>query len=177
MRPISLVAALAALLVLPGTALAQDRDPCGAGLVCASAPDTVIHAMEKAGLKPKKSVDTDGDPMIESDEGTYHFDVYFYGCEQHTHCDSLRFEVIFRKDPENTLELVNKWNAEHRFLQAAVKADGRLVVSYDFATIGGATDRNFADVLDWWKSQLEELGAFFQKELPPPPSAAPKKPN
>ena len=161
--------AAAALLFQAGTAQAQDRTPCGAGLVCASNPDAVMKAMEKAGLKPKKSTDNDGDPMIESDAATYHFQVYFYGCEQHRNCDSLRFEVAFRKEPDNTAELANKWNANQRFIHLGVKPDGRMVAAYDLAMIGGTTERNFADVLDWWKSQLEEMALFFDKETRPDP--------
>lgn len=172
MRWVNLVAA-ATLAAASGAALAQDRDACGAGLVCASDPATVMRAMDKAGLKPKLGADNDGDPMIESDALAYHFDVYFYGCEQHKNCDSLRIEVDFRKEPDNTLELANGWNSGHRFLQAAVAKDGRLVVAYDVATIGGLNERNFADVLDWWRSQLDELADFFQKTLKPAPAKAP----
>ena len=167
MRLTCLAAAVAGLMFLSGTAPAQDRDACAAAMVCASNPDTVMRAMERAGLKPRKSVDNDGDPMIESDEGSFPFTVYFYGCEQHRNCDSLRFELVFRKEADNTPELANKWNAGQRFLQAAVKPDGRLVVAYDLATIGGLNERNFADVLDWWKSQLGELADFFRRELQP----------
>ncbi len=165
MRAIHLAAATVALFLVPGAVQAQDRTPCGAGMVCAGDPDSVMRAMEKAGLKPHKIVDNQGDPMIESDEAAYHFDVYFYGCEQHQHCDSLRFQVDFKQGPENTAELANKWNTGKRFLQASISPDGRFVVAYDVATIGGLTERNFADVLDWWQSMLGELGEFFQAEL------------
>jgi hypothetical protein len=171
MRIVHLAAAVAALLVTTGVAQAQDRKPCGEALVCASDPATVMRAMEKAGLKPKQTVDKQGDPMIESDEAAYHFDVYFYGCEQNRNCDSLRFEVVFKKEDENTADLANRWNRGKRFLQASVPEDGRFVVAYDVATIGGLTDRNFADVLDWWSSMLGELGEFFQKELDIKPKA------
>jgi Putative bacterial sensory transduction regulator len=165
MRPIHLAAAAAALLLAPGVAPAQDRAPCGPDLVCASDPDTVMHAMEKAGLKPTRSADNEGDPVISSEEAAYPFDVYFYGCEQHKHCDSLRFQVTFRKDADNTAALANKWNLGKRFLQASVPADGRFVVAYDVGTIGGVNQRNFADTLDWWQSMLGELGDFFAAEL------------
>jgi hypothetical protein len=165
MRIVYLAAAAAALLVTTGAAQAQDRKPCGEGLVCASDPATVMRAMEKAGLKPKQTVDKQGDPMIESDEAAYHFDVYFYGCEQNKNCDSLRFEVAFKKEAENSADLANRWNRSKRFLQASVPEDGRFLVAYDVATIGGLNERNFADVLDWWSSMLGELGEFFQKEL------------
>jgi hypothetical protein len=166
----------ASCLILAGAAQAQDRDPCGAGLVCASNPATVMQAMEKAGFEPKMTKDDSGDPMIESDEAAYHFDVYFYGCEKGKNCDSLRFEVLFKEEDDNTLELANGWNKKKRFLQASIK-DGRFVAAYDLATIGGVNQRNFADVLDWWKSMLGDLATYFKETLPTPVVTPPVPPK
>ncbi|MEI9926775.1 MAG: YbjN domain-containing protein [Sphingomonas sp.] len=166
--------AAAALFLTMGAAHAQDRNPCGAGTVCASDPQSVMRAMDKADLKPKLATDNSGDPLIESDAAAYHFDVYFYGCETHKNCDSLRLEVDFRKEDDNTLDLANKWNQAHRFMQAAVAKDGRFVMAYDVATIGGINDRNFADILDWWTSTLGDLAEFFQTELKPADKPADK---
>lgn len=157
---------IAAAFCFAAPAFAQDRAACGAGLVCASDPATVVAAMTAANLKPKLGKDNNGDPLIESEGATaYHFQVYFYGCEKAKNCDSLRFEVVFEKDEGGTAALANKWNAAHRFVAAAVKDDGRLVMAYDVPTIGGINARNFADVLDWWSSMLGEAGDFFTKEL------------
>jgi hypothetical protein len=165
MRLPLLAAAGLAVLCLSAPAAAEDAKPCGAAMICASDPATVMAAMEKAGLKPKLTKDGEGDPLIESDEASYHFDVYFYGCAANKKCDSLRFESLFEKAPENTPEFVNKWNSKKRFLQAYVRSDGQLAVAYDVATIGGLNAANFADVLDWWSSQLSELATFFKEEL------------
>jgi hypothetical protein len=159
------LAALAALLLPSLPAAAQDRQPCAAGLVCASKPDGVLQALARAGFKPKLAKDNDGDPLIEVEGEPYRFDVYFYGCEKNANCDSLRFEAAFEKDAEADAVLANKWNANHRFVSASVKADGRFVLSYDIGTIGGANARNFADTIDWWKSMLGEAADFFVKEL------------
>jgi len=153
-------------LGLSAPAFAEDAKPCGAGLICASNPQTVMAALEKAGLKPKLSKDGEGDPMIESDESSYHFDVYFYGCVEHKNCDSLRFETLFEKAPENTPALADKWNSKKRFLQASVRNDQQFAVAYDLATIGGLNAANFTDVIDWWNSQLSELATFFKEEIP-----------
>ncbi|QIG80347.1 YbjN domain-containing protein [Stakelama tenebrarum] len=153
------------LLLFAGTASAQDRDPCAADMVCASAPQSVFAAMEAAELDPVMATDGIGDPMIESDAEAFHFDVYFYGCEEHRNCDSLRFEVAFSPGDFNTIELANDWNASKRFLQASVKEDGRFALAYDVGTIGGLNQRNFADVLDWWHSMLEEFQEFVQQRV------------
>lgn len=165
MRLLSFAVGCAALYV-SAPAFAEDAKPCGAGLICASNPQTVVAAMENAQLAPKLSKDGEGDPMIESDKSSYHFDVYFYGCKLNKNCDSLRFEALFEKAPENTPEFVNKWNSKKRFLQAYVRSDGQMGVAYDVATIGGLNAANFADVIDWWNSQLGELAKFFKEEVP-----------
>jgi len=163
--PLFAAAALSALC-LATPASAEDKTPCGAGLVCASNPQTVMAAMEKAKFAPKLDKDNDGDPLISSEEGVYKFDVYFYGCKEHKNCDSIRFESNFEKAPENTPEFANKWNKKKRFLQAYARDNGEFTVAYDVATIGGLTPANFADVLDWWNSQLDELSDFFKEEIP-----------
>lgn len=180
MRNLMFAAALAAGFgVLPAAAQEQEaavQPPCGKDQICANAPQSVFAAMEKAGYKPKLTTDREGDPMIESDESVYHFDVYFYGCnKQHANCDSLRFEVLFEKAPENTPAFANKWNSGKRFLQAFIRDDGQMGLAYDVAMIGGLNQRNFSDVLDWWDSQLGELGKFFKTELNLPDKPADKK--
>lgn len=174
MRPFIYAAGFAALC-LSAPVSAEDATPCGAGLVCASAPQTVMAAMEKGQYQPKLTKDGEGDPMIESDQAPYHFDVYFYGCKDHKNCDSLRFEALFEKAPENTPAFVNKWNSKKRFLQAFVRDDGQMAVAFDVATIGGLNQANFADVLDWWNSQLGELATFFKEELKLPDAKAKPK--
>lgn len=166
-----LFAAGLSALCLATPASAEDTKACGAGLICASNPQTVMAALEKAGLKPTLTKDGEGDPLIESDESTYHFDVYFYGCKDNRNCDSLRFEVLFEKAPENTPALADKWNSKNRFLQASVRNDQQFAVAYDLATIGGLNAANFGDVIDWWNSQLGEVATFFKEEVPEKPKA------
>lgn len=175
MRPLFSALAGLATLCLAFPAFASDPKPCEANMICASKPETVVAAMEKAGFKPKLSKDDDGDPMIDSDQAVYNFTVYFYGCENHVKCDSLRFEAGFEKAPENTIALANKWNAKKRFVQASVRDNGVMVFAYDVATIGGLNAANFSDVLDWWVAQLDEMSKFFKEELNLPDNPPPAK--
>src|SRR3546814_6377613 len=79
MRKIIVAASLwMAALATPG--LAADREACGAGLVCASDPQTVVKALQAAGYKAllSKSKQT-GNPKIESAASGYD-----YRSEEHT---------------------------------------------------------------------------------------------
>lgn len=140
---------------------AKDAEACGAGMVCASAPQSVVAAMQAAGYQAKLATDNEGDPTISSSAAGYSFDVFFYGCDNHAACDSLQFRVTFEKDATNTAEFANAWNRDQRFSQMAVRKDGGLMVNYNVSTVGGLNQKNFADVLSWWASVLGELYRTF----------------
>lgn len=155
-----------ALLGAAVPAMAEDTNPCAAGMVCASEPATVVKAFQAAGYKAKLAIDSAGDPLIESAASGYDFDAYFYGCVETKRCDSLQFRVVFIKEPENTTELANKWNVKKRFLQMAVQDDGRLTASWDVSTVNGLSGKTFEDVLANWEMMLGELSDFFRVNIP-----------
>ena len=146
-------------------ASASDPDPCGANMVCASSPSSIVKALQAAGYQAAlgKSEKT-GNPKIDSAASGYKFTIYFYECEQNVKCGSLQFLISFADDGANTPELANKWNKAKRFIQMSVDDDKSLGASMDVATIGGLNQKNFADVLDWWATMLGELNKFFKAQ-------------
>lgn len=168
MRPIELAgrgAALAFAMALATPAAAADEAPCGPNLICATEPEKVAAAMRTAGYRAKIEKDSEGDPAIASAASGYNFTVLFYGCEKHIRCDSLQFRATFDKDAAITPSVVNEWNADRRFSQLALKPDGTLMISYDVTTIGGLTQPNFNDVLDWWATTSGELSKFLKSKV------------
>lgn len=167
----SVVWATAAMLAAAGwagAAVASDPDPCGAKMVCASDPRTIVAALQEAGYKALLSKsDTSGNPKVESAASGYTYAIYFYECEDAKKCASLQFLVTFEDDGANTPELANRWNNNKRFLQMSVNDDKSLALSYDVSTLGGLNQKNFADVIDWWAVMLGEVSKFF-KENPAP---------
>ncbi len=159
--------ALALCLAAATPVAAVDKDVCPPDLICASKPETIVKALLDAGYKAKLGKDDDNDPVIASAAAGYEFDIYFFGCELASRCDSVHFVSSFTNDGSHTPELANKWNKLKRWLQASITDKGSFRVSYDLSTVGGVTPKNFADVADWWASQLGELNIFF-KENPPP---------
>ncbi|MBO9575478.1 MAG: YbjN domain-containing protein [Sphingobium sp.] len=156
--------------LLAGAAQASDKEPCGKGMVCASAPQTVIDALQAAGYKAvlTKS-ENSGNPMIESAASGYKFNIFFYECEEKKSCGSLQFNIGFTKEDDNTPELANLWNRKMRFIQMSAEEDKTLNVNYDVTTVGGLNQKNFADVIDWWAFMLGEMNKFF-KENPAKPA-------
>ncbi|MDF0542806.1 YbjN domain-containing protein [Sphingobium sp. H39-3-25] len=151
-------------LAASSSAHAADKEKCGAGLVCASDPKTIVDALMAAGYKAKLGKDSQGDPQIESAASGYNYTIYFYDCEENKNCAAIQFQVSFSDDGKNTFELANKWNRSKRFMQMAVQEDKGLRVCYDLTTVGGLNQKNFADVTDWWAVMLNELNLFFKEQ-------------
>jgi hypothetical protein len=166
---------VAAALSAAAPAAAKDEVPCGKDLVCASAPATVGAGLMRAGYQGLIDKDKGGDPMVESAASGYKFTVYFYGCEKNVACDSLQFYAGFKNDSGRDLAFVNKWNAGKRFSQMSLDKDGDIEFRYDVTTMGGLTQKNFGDVVDWWATMLGELGKFFDAN-PGAEAKAPAKP-
>jgi len=153
-------------LLAAGPAAAEDKGPCGADLVCANSPETVLKGLQDAGYRAKIGKDSTGDPQISSSASGYNFEIYFYGCKANVNCDSLQFQTSFAKDGANTAQLANKWNSTKRFSQAFISDKGSFVINYDVTTAGGLTTKNFADVVDWWQVTLGNLRTFFAENPP-----------
>ncbi len=169
MRRVYLAVAISCFAAIATPAMAEDKEPCTTDMVCASDPKTVVEPFREAGLKAKLMLDDGGDPMIESAASGYKFETFFYGCVETKACDSVQFRVTFVKEPENTVELANKWNAIKRFSQMHVNTDSELIVNWDITTVGGLNKKNFADVIGTWESVLGELGRFFNEHIPAKP--------
>ncbi|AKH41918.1 hypothetical protein WYH_00867 [Croceibacterium atlanticum] len=156
------IAAAMALAFAATPAMAQDGAECPAGLVCASEPQTVVDALERAGLEPELGTDDQGDPKIVGQHGNWTFNLFFYDCVDNADCKALQFEIAFNNDDGlNTLELANEWNRTKRFGQLSLGENDLLNFSYDVTAVGGLTQDNFADVADWWIVLLDGLSDFF----------------
>lgn len=153
-------------------ASAKDADDCLPGLICASAPATIVKGVQDAGYKAKLDKDDGGDPMVSSSASGYDYDIYFYDCEAHVQCGSIQFAINFAAEGFETPALVNEWNAANRMGKAYIDGKKRFVLRHDMSTIGGVNSKNFADTVDWWASTLGEMAKFWDKH--PNPKAAKK---
>ena len=152
---------IAAAAALAAPARATDKEPCAAGMVCASKPETIAAEMRGAGYRATMGTDGEGDPSIDSAGSGYDFSVFFYGCEQAKSCDSIQFYASFENDQGHDTAMINRWNNTKRFGQLALEDDGDLVLRRDLSTVGGLTPKNFADELDWWTTTLGEFSRFL----------------
>lgn len=149
----TMLAASAALLWIQPSA-AQDR------IIDISTVDGVAKVLLEEGYRAEIKKNDDGDPFIVSTANGSSFTIEFYGCENGA-CSSLQFFAWYKKESWYSIELANRWNAEKRFIKAAIDKDGDFATYLDVTTLGKTTYANFADTIDWWSVMSGEVSKFL----------------
>jgi Putative bacterial sensory transduction regulator len=162
-KPVAALGPIIGRLLAASPALAIDPDPCGADMVCASNPDSVVKALQSRDYRAQLTESQgSGDPLIVSGVEGYQFFVLLTGCEQHKKCGTLEFFLEPSVD-KPTPALANKLNNHISFIQAMVGDDNTLSVAMYVATGGGLNQRNFTDVLGNWSGVVEAVSEALTK--------------
>ncbi|MFN4296607.1 MAG: YbjN domain-containing protein [Brevundimonas sp.] len=141
MRTFHLAAAVAAVFLSAGAASAQVTPQAVSGWL--SGQDLTAELV------------TEGeDPFIRVREEGLTWLLFFYGCEADG-CDSLQFGAGFTNE-EITVESVNAWNRDRRFLKAYFEAgaEGSAIVQYDVIPTRGAPMDHLGDHVELWRNFL-----------------------
>ena len=161
------IVASALTLTIAAPAAAADRLPCGAGLVCASSPQSVLEVMRTLDKTAKVEPSDTKDPKIEmkSSEGLT-YTVYFEDCDDgNTSCGSLNFRSTFSASKWGTLAHVNQFNLNKRMIKASLLKDMGQQLDYDLSTVAGVSRANFVDLAKWWEQMLGEYSSYDPEGL------------
>lgn len=127
-------------------------------------PGNVVTALQAAGYRAELKINKAGEPYILSGVNGGSFTVEFYGCEGLKDCGSFQFTSWYKKDSLYTAALTNEWNATKRFLKVGVDSDGDLRQFLDATAVGGMTQAQFADLIDWYSQMDSDLAKFLDEK-------------
>lgn len=160
-----------ALLLWGAPAAAQDR------LIESMIPEAVAQVMREEGYTAELKKAEDGTRYMSVKRDKWTFNVNFYACDLVKGCESLQFYTWYKRNPGDTLERINEWNAGKRFMKVAIDKDGDLEATMDVSLLGKMTRANLADVLDWWDVMTAEMIKFFPDPVDGKAPAAADKPG
>ncbi len=101
--------------------------------------------------------DNGGDPKIEGRIDGKGYSVYFYGCEDGKDCRSINLATGWASDGQYTIDEVNKWNRENRFVKAYIDDEGDPILEMDVNLHLGVTRDNLDKTFDWWSYMMGEF--------------------
>ncbi|KQN40704.1 hypothetical protein ASG37_02660 [Sphingomonas sp. Leaf407] len=146
-----------------GTMMALVLGMQAAGAADLRQPGNVVSALQAAGYKAQLKLNKAGEPFIESATNGDSFTVDFYECDGLKDCKSMQFSSWYEKEPIFTPAVANEWNAKRRFLKVAVDSDGDMRQFLDATVVGGMSQAQFAEVVQWY-SDMDAMFAAYLKE-------------
>ncbi len=144
---------------IAGLALAAGlAAPASAEQILASKPQSLINFFFDQGIPAQLTEDTVGDPLVEFRVNSDTYQVYFYDCTENKDCLSLQFYSGYKLDSPVSLEILNSWNADRRFVRAYRTDEGAARIEMDIATSNdGISARDFKDLYDLWLERVVQF--------------------
>lgn len=89
--------------------------------------------------------------------------VDFYGCVKRKNCSSIQFTTgfTFDKKAKPTLEKLNSWNRDKRYVAAYADTDGDPHLFYDINLAEGISETTFKKSLDTWTTILGNFAKYI----------------
>jgi hypothetical protein len=142
------------------------------GLVCSAAasaqtivsaenPKEIASIIQRLGFQAKLETDNLGDPVIRSSSTGVDFSIYFYDCTNNKRCKSLHLTAGYDLPEGATLEAMQQWNADKRFVSAYLDDESDPFLQMDINTEGGITEENLERSFELWQSLKGEFETYI----------------
>jgi putative sensory transduction regulator len=156
MRKIGLAAAFMAIALFAFAVPVSAKTLPSNGLTRAE----VLKWLQGHGLSAKMDYDEVAkDSTVSVTAGSLNWSVYFYNCSN-DHCTSLQYVVAWNGD-KATLENINNWNSNRRFLRAYKNPAGLVFAEFDVDIMPGGTWELIDYSLERWQKQLTVFETFM----------------
>ena len=129
-----------------------------------SSTQALVTALQQAGYKAELKRSDSGEPYIMSsvNGSGFELDLFF----DDNKCTSAQIQSFYKAKPEYTAALANEWNNGKRFLKVSIGANGELREWFDFSLAGKMSQKNFADIIEWYGSMDASLAKFLDERAP-----------
>lgn len=104
-----------------------------------------------------------GDPTVKGKTEGLGYRVYFYSCTDGKDCKSIQFQAGFDMK-RMSLDKVNSWNTQKRYLKAELDEEDDPIVRYDYTFNGGVTRNNLDEVFELFTSLLKDFAKHIGYE-------------
>lgn len=120
-------------------------------VLLASDPVGIQKAMMDAGYRAELTTDSDGNPKIIGTASKSTYWILFLDCQSSSGCLGLEFYVSYSLDVQPTLEKVDKFNADFRYVRAFTndKGDPRMMMDI-LVRDGGMDKKTFLEYVRLW---------------------------
>ena len=121
----------------------------------------VAKVLQDKGYKAEITTDNEGDPEVKSSTDGGNFAIFFYGCNKGPRCSSIEFQAGYDLPNGMSLDKINQWNKEHRFLRAYLDKDNDPYAEMDLDVEHAFLTEGLANNIDTWAAVLPKFKQFI----------------
>ena len=148
----------------PPPAPAPSADASAGDIIDGRDIEQLANILREQGFQARIGKSSDGQPRINSAAGGVNFSVTTYSCTPESKGCSIDFFTYWKTASKPlSLEKINDWNREWRFLKAYNDKDGDLNLVFNIELTGGISKRAFVRNFERWTSMLAKFDKFRQE--------------
>lgn len=155
-------------VVALGAAMIFATAPASAQDLNVVTPEDMATVLDGLGMDVQFESLSDAEgPVLSSEASGFQFLVSFEACDDDgEECELIVFRCGLAMAPEDQpdLELLNVWN-DTRWGKATMDEEGDPWIVLEINTVGGLTEDNLTDTIQWWTTLMDEFADFvgFEK--------------
>lgn len=138
--------------------------PEGYNFLLATDPYAIQRVIQNAGYKAEMSTDDEGNPKIIGSSSNSTYWIMFLDCNLSIGCAGLQFFVGYSPEYAPSLEAINDFNNQYRYIRASVGSNGNPLMFMDIIVRdGGISEEAFLQYLGLWNQfvpAFEDLIGF-----------------
>lgn len=120
--------------------------------ISATDPEGIQRLIQKAGYRAELSTDDEGNPKIIGNMSNSTYWIMFLDCQLSIGCAGLQFFVGYGPEYAPSLEEINNFNNQYRYIRASVGDNGNPLMYMDIIVRdGGISEEAFLQYLSLWE--------------------------
>lgn len=128
----------------------------GQGIVDTGNGEGLTDYFIQQGFRAELIKDPEGDPLVSVTTADRQFSVYFYDCYAPQKCQSIQFFAGYGQARSASLQSINNWNQNYRFIRAYLADDQSVRLEMDvFAGQNGLDQSRVSTLSQFWVANLE----------------------
>lgn len=117
----------------------------------------ITQALEAKGYQAVVGTDDVGDPKVTSTVVETPLSVFFYGCDGLPRCGSIVLQSAFHVPGGQSLDKINAWNRDKRWLKCWLDKAGVTFCEMDIDAEEGVTAEQLVHHLSLWEGSIAEF--------------------
>lgn len=145
---------------LAGGGMPMDEKAAHASVLMGISGPDMVKILKELDYTATLTMDESDEPEISFSAKDRDITIYFYDCNEQKVCDSVDFSLNMELPKDLTLERVNEWNYQKRWIKISTDEE-KLYFDTSYYVSKGVTSAQVSDAVDTYVGFIDNLNDFL----------------